>query len=198
MPIPSPPPELALAMPTIDGNTGWWSTVRCLASPHVNERPLAEVSAIVVHNISLPPGLFGGNYIDDLFMGRLDPQAHPYFAQISHLRVSAHACIFRDGSVTQYVPVHQRAWHAGVSRLDGVEGCNDFSIGIELEGDDFSAFTDAQYRSLSRLIVAAQAVYPQITTQRIVGHSDIAPGRKTDPGPFFDWQRLLALLEHPR
>jgi AmpD protein len=133
-------------------------------------------------------------YIDDLFLGRLDPAAHPYFETIAGLRVSAHACIFRDGAVTQYVPFDRRAWHAGVSSYAGRERCNDYSIGVELEGSDNLPFTDGQYASLAGLAQALLRRYPAITPQRIAGHSDIAPGRKTDPGPCFDWTRLHGSL----
>lgn len=175
-------------------DTGLWSGATYLASPYCDARPLAEVSLLVVHNISLPPGEFGGSHIDDLFLGRLDASAHPYFAGIAQLRVSAHACIFRDGRVTQYVPTTLRAWHAGQSCFAGRTHCNDFSIGIELEGTDELPFSDAQYQSLAALSAAALRSYPAITPERIVGHSDIAPGRKTDPGPGFDWPRFRALL----
>lgn len=178
----------------LDTATGLWSNAGQLASPHCDARPTDEVSLLVIHNISLPPGEFGGGYIDDLFLGRLDARAHPYFADIAHLKVSAHACIFRDGRVTQYVPTTQRAWHAGESSHEGRNRCNDFSIGIELEGTDDEPFTDAQYDSLVALTRAVLKVYLKITPKRIVGHSNIAPGRKTDPGPHFDWLRLRAAL----
>jgi len=147
---------------------------------------------IVIHGISLPPGEFGGAWIDDLFLGRLDQAAHPYFAEIAHVRVSAHLLIRRDGSVTQYVPFHLRAWHAGVSSFDGRAGCNDFSIGIELEGTDDVPYAEAQYLNLARVIAALQQAYPSL--RAIAGHEDIAPGRKTDPGASFDWARLGVLL----
>lgn len=178
----------------LDTATGLWSNATQLASPHCDARPANEVSLLVVHNISLPPGEFGGAYIDDLFLGRLDVSAHPYFAAIAHLKVSAHACIFRDGRVTQYVPTTLRAWHAGESSFDGRARCNDFSIGIELEGTDELPFSDAQYDTLAAMARAALHVYPQLTAKRIVGHSNIAPGRKTDPGPCFDWLRFRASL----
>lgn len=164
---------------------------RFLPSPNHDARPRRErVSLLVVHAISLPPGEFGGPWIDRLFANRLDPQAHPYFETIRHLKVSAHACIFRDGSVTQYVPLNRRAWHAGVSRFDGRERCNDFSVGVELEGCDDRPFTDAQYATLARIARILMRRFPAILPSRIVGHSDIAPGRKTDPGPHFDWVRF--------
>jgi len=165
-------------------------------SANWDERPGdAPVDLLVIHNISLPPGEFGGPWIDDLFMNRLDPQAHPYFQEIAGLRVSAHLLIRRDGRLIQYVPLDRRAWHAGESNFCGRERCNDYSIGIELEGSDDQPFTDAQYATLIRATQAIQQHFPQITGARITGHSDIAPGRKTDPGPCFDWPRYLAALE---
>jgi AmpD protein len=159
-------------------------------SPHCNERPAGEkVSLVVIHSISLPPGQFGGPWIDDLFMGRLDPEAHPYFAGIADMKVSAHYLIRRDGEVIQYVPCEMRAWHAGVSRWKDREGCNDFSIGIELEGADDVPFAEPQYESLARLARELQSRYGNLD---FAGHSDIAPGRKTDPGPWFDWARFRA------
>lgn len=178
----------------LDAATGRWTAAAQIASPHCDARPCDEISLLVVHNISLPPGEFGHRYIDDLFLGQLDPDAHPYFAAIAHLRVSAHACVFRDGRITQYVPTTLRAWHAGESQFEGRSRCNDFSIGIELEGTDDTPFTDAQYRTLTALSQAAILAYPMITPSRIVGHSDIAPGRKTDPGPCFDWLRFRSTL----
>lgn len=178
----------------LDTATGLWSNAEQLHSPHHDARPTDEVSLLVIHNISLPPGEFGGGYIDDLFLGRLDANAHPYFADIAHLRVSAHACVFRDGRVTQYVPTTQRAWHAGESEFEGRRRCNDFSIGIELEGTDDEPFTDAQYDTLIAMTQAVLKVYLKITPKRIVGHSNIAPGRKTDPGPHFDWLRYRSGL----
>lgn len=163
-----------------------------MASPHFDERPEGEkVSLLVIHNISLPPGEFGGPWIDDLFLGRLDPDADPFFREIEGLRVSSHFLIRRDGEVVQFVSTTRRAWHAGVSRWRGRERCNDFSIGVELEGLDDAPFDDAQYRSLIRLIPALRERHP---LRDIAAHSDIAPGRKTDPGPHFDWPRLLGEL----
>lgn len=165
-------------------------------SPNCDERPDAgDISLLVVHAISLPPGQFGGPYIDDLFLNRLDPGAHPYFAGMGGRRVSAHACIFRDGRVTQYVPFRLRAWHAGESRYDGRSRCNDFSIGVELEGCDAEPFKEPQYLALAGLVRALLRAYPAITPARIAGHSDIAPQRKTDPGPHFDWARLRRDLQ---
>jgi AmpD protein len=161
-------------------------------SPHYDERPDdAAIDLIVVHNISLPPGEFGGKWIDDLFLGRLDPEAHPYFRDIAAMRVSSHFLIRRDGSLIQYVPCELRAWHAGVSSWKGRERCNDFSLGIELEGTDEILFEDAQYQTLAGLTHALFDRYGRID---IAGHSDIAPGRKTDPGPFFDWDRYRAAV----
>jgi len=152
------------------------------------------VSLIVVHAISLPPGEFGGTAIVDLFTNRLDPDAHPYFAQLDGLRVSAHFLLRRDGETAQFVSCKRRAWHAGPSLWQGRARCNDFSVGIELEGSDDLPFDDRQYRRLSVLLTTLRAHYP---IQAIVGHSDIAPGRKTDPGPCFDWRRLDATGQWP-
>jgi len=169
---------------------------RQLESPHCDARPDADdISLLVIHGISLPPGEFGGPWIDALFLGQLDPHAHPYFEEIRGLRVSAHCCIARDGVLTQYVPFDRRAWHAGVSQWQGRERCNDFSIGIELEGCDTLAYTDAQYQQLTQLARALLHHYPRLHPTGIVGHSDIAPGRKTDPGPAFDWARFRTTLE---
>lgn len=170
-------------------------SARQLASPNFSLRPDNEhISLLVIHNISLPPGEFGGPYIDDLFCNRLDCNAHPYFDDLRDLKVSSHLLINRAGQVTQYVPFHLKAHHAGVSSFAGREQCNDFSIGIELEGIDDQAFTAEQYVSLGQVTRQLMLAYPDITPDRITGHSDIAPGRKTDPGPCFDWQRYRALL----
>ena len=169
---------------------GWLEGVRRSPSPNFNQRPDGcDIDLLVIHNISLPPGEFGGPWIDDLFHNRLDPDAHPYFAEIHALEVSAHALIRRDGSIVQYVSFDKRAWHAGQSVFDGCENCNDYAIGIELEGTDELPFTDAQYQALAELTQSIRETYPAITAERIAGHSDIAPGRKTDPGPAFDWRR---------
>ncbi len=158
-----------------------------IPSPNQDERPAGmAVELLVIHNISLPPGVFGGDAVIDLFLNRLDPRAHPYYETIAGLRVSAHFFIRRDGALLQFVPCTRRAWHAGQSSWRGRERCNDFSVGIELEGTDDLAFSDAQYERLAALATALYARYP-ITAS--VGHSDIAPGRKTDPGPAFDWPR---------
>lgn len=166
-----------------------------LPSPNVDDRPAGcAVELLVIHSISLPPGRFGGPYIEDLFLNRLDPALDPYFAQIADLRVSAHLLVRRDGSAVQFAALDRRAWHAGVSTFCGRERCNDFSVGIELEGDDTTPFTAAQYRTLADLSARVLALCPAIDDNRIVGHADIAPGRKTDPGPRFDWARYRALL----
>ncbi|WP_435947210.1 1,6-anhydro-N-acetylmuramyl-L-alanine amidase AmpD [Dryocola sp. BD586] len=174
---------------------GWLAGVKHVPSPHFDCRPEDETpSLLVVHNISLPPGEFGGPWIDALFTGRLDPDAHPYFADIAHLRVSAHCLIRRDGEIVQYVPFDKRAWHAGVSVYQGRERCNDFSIGIELEGTDTLPYTDEQYQQLASLTCLLIKQYPSIA-QHMTGHCDIAPVRKTDPGPSFDWARFRQSLE---
>ena len=173
---------------------GWLTGCRQLRSPHCNARPQGEVSLLVVHGISLPPGEFGGPWIDDLFMGRLDPAAHPYFATIAGLQVSAHCLIRRDGEIVQYVPFSERAWHAGVSAFHGRSACNDFSIGIEMEGTDDGGYTEAQYQQLAALAQRLMQAYPEITPDRIVGHADLAPGRTPDPGAAFDWSGWRARL----
>lgn len=173
---------------------GWLSEAKKIASPYCDARPEQEkVSLLVVHNISLPPGEFGGSYITDLFLGRLDGSAHPYFSSIYKLKVSAHCLIQRDGAIIQYVSFNDRAWHAGVSQFKDREKCNDFSIGIELEGTDAIPYTDAQYQQLSELTKVITNTYPDIC-ENIVGHCDIAPGRKTDPGDIFDWRYFRSLL----
>jgi AmpD protein len=178
----------------IDPRTGWCASARHCPSPNFNARPSGEVSLLVIHNISLPPGQFGTGEVENLFLNRLDPQGHPYFAGIAHLQVSAHFLIERDGSLTQFVSCNERAWHAGLSCFAGREQCNDFSLGIELEGTDELPYSDAQYATLHRLSSELMRVYPGITRERICGHSDIAPGRKSDPGPAFDWRRYLDAL----
>lgn len=183
-----------MSIARLDIDQGWLQPCRQLISPHHNARPGGEISLLVIHGISLPPGEFGGPWIDDLFLGRLDPTAHPYFAEIATLQVSAHCLIRRDGELAQYVPFDERAWHAGASEFAGRSACNDFSIGIELEGTDESGYTEAQYLALAELTQTLQRHYPDITPERIVGHFDIAPGRKTDPGPSFDWAYYRSLL----
>jgi AmpD protein len=166
-----------------------------LPSPNMDDRPEdAEINLLVIHSISLPPGEYGGSSIEQLFTNSLQADAHPYFQQIHQLEVSAHVLIKRDGSLVQFVPFNKRAWHAGESCYQGHERCNDFSIGIELEGTDTGPFEDSQYATLVELVKSLCKHYPLITTQRIAGHSDIAPGRKTDPGSGFDWDKLSALL----
>lgn len=170
--------------------TGLMQGVDYKASPNCDDRPSgAEVDLLVIHGISLPPGQFGGPYIDDLFLNRLDPTAHPYFESIHKLTVSAHFLIRRNGEITQFVPLHKRAWHAGVSEFCGRQRCNDFSIGIELEGTDDTPYENIQYVRLVELTRALQRAYPRISDANIVGHCDIAPGRKTDPGVAFDWAK---------
>lgn len=175
----------------IDAVNGQLPAARQLPSPNQDARPQPDdVDLLILHGISLPPGQFGGRWIEDLFLNRLQPTADPYFAAIHRLRVSAHLLVRRDGSLIQFVPFHRRAWHAGASCWQGRERCNDYSIGIELEGTDDTPYDARQYRALQRLLPAIRAAYPGITPERVVGHSDVAPGRKTDPGPAFDWQRL--------
>jgi AmpD protein len=171
--------------------TGMLEGVRQVFSPHCDARP-AGVTAdlIVIHGISLPPGEFGGPWVERLFTGNLPRDVHPYFAQIHGMRVSSHLLVRRDGELVQFVPFHLRAWHAGVSEYAGRSACNDFSIGIELEGEDQTPYEPAQYVAAATAIRALLAAYPSLSPQRIAGHSDIAPGRKTDPGPAFDWNAL--------
>jgi N-acetyl-anhydromuramoyl-L-alanine amidase len=185
-----PPPPLH-----IDHATGLLAGARQVLSPHFDARPAGVLpELLVVHGISLPPGVFGGPWIDRLFTATLPADAHPYFREIASQRVSAHALIRRDGQVVQYVPFGERAWHAGQSAYRGRTACNDFSIGVELEGTDDTPYTDAQYQALAALTVALLAAYPSLSAQAIAGHSEVAPGRKTDPGPAFDWARLRKLL----
>lgn len=171
---------------------GWCGQALQIASPNRDPRPPGtEIGLLVIHNISLPPGQFGGERICELFTNRLDCDAHPYFDQLRALRVSAHFLIRRDGVVVQFVSANERAWHAGVSSFGGRPQCNDYSIGIELEGTDFEPFAEPQYVALAALTGALQARYPLLD---VVGHAHIAPGRKTDPGPFFDWQHYRRAL----
>ncbi len=179
----------------IDSETGWLEGVRRLDSPNCDERPPGcEPELIVIHGISLPPGEFGGAGIDELFSNALDPNEHPYYREVCHLRVSSHALISRRGELTQYVSFARRAWHAGESNYCGRKACNDFSVGIELEGTDDSDYEAVQYERLAQLVRALRQTYASLSEAEIVGHSDIAPGRKTDPGPCFDWRALEALL----
>jgi len=179
----------------IDITSGLVNEARQQPSPNYDLRPDKEdIALIVIHGISLPPGKFGDDYIDQLFCNKLNPDKHPYFKDIAKLKVSSHLLVRRDGEVVQYVPFQKRAWHAGVSHYKDRDNCNDFSIGIEMEGDDETPYTDIQYQVLSKLIKNLIKTYPLLNTKTIAGHSDIAPGRKTDPGEAFDWERLKKLL----
>lgn len=178
-----------------DDHTGLVEGASICPSPNQDNRPQGQaIDCIIIHAISLPPGEYGGPYIDHLFTNQLDPHAHPYFNAIHGLRVSSHVLIRRDGQITQYVPFHKRAWHAGESSLAGQTQCNDFSIGIELEGSEEAPFTEAQYLSLIALCSCLIRVYPGIQPERVVGHEHVSPGRKRDPGPYFDWARLKSEL----
>lgn len=173
----------------------WLTEINHIPSPNFNSRPNAEdISLCVIHCISLPPQQFGGDYIDQLFCNCLNPDAHPYFKDIYQLKVSAHLLIRRDGEIVQYVAFNQRAWHAGLSNYHGRENCNDFSIGIELEGTETIPYTAEQYQQLAKVIKLLLQHYPTLSKQHITGHSDIAPQRKTDPGESFQWPELLRLL----
>ncbi len=179
----------------VDPASGLMLGATQIASPNCDARPMGvETDLIVVHGISLPPGEFGGPWIDRLFTNTLPADTHPYFAEVAGLRVSSHLMISRDGAITQYVRFTERAWHAGRSSFNGRPECNDFSIGIELEGTDTLAYEPAQYRTLATAIGALCMAYPRLSTERVVGHSDIAPGRKTDPGPAFDWPHARSLI----
>ncbi len=170
--------------------------VRQVESPNHDARPVGvECDLIVVHGISLPPGTFGGPWIDYLFTNALPADAHPYFATISDRKVSSHLLVRRDGEITQYVNFKDRAWHAGQSTYAGREACNDYSIGVELEGADTTPYADVQYPVLANIVAALCRAYPALSPAQLVGHSDIAPGRKTDPGPAFDWSRARRLIE---
>jgi AmpD protein len=183
-----------------DMNNGWLQGVRRVPSVNFNDRPEnMPVDLLVIHNISLPPGEFSADdlscsYIDDLFCNQLDVYAHPAFVSLQSLRVSSHFLISRQGVVTQYVPLTKRAWHAGISQWQGRENCNDYSVGIELEGTDNTPYTDHQYAVLTQLTQMLIQQYPAITSERIVGHCDVAPDRKTDPGVAFDWGRYRSSL----
>ena len=178
----------------LDGS--WPEGLESHPSAFFNARPLnTEINLLVIHCISLPEGEYGHPYIQQLFTGTLDVKAHPSFESLEGLKVSAHLVITRSGKIMQFVPFDQRSWHAGVSSFQGRENCNDYSIGIELEGTDKDVFTDSQYVALNQVIALIQAKYPGITRDRIVGHSDIAPGRKADPGVGFDWKRVMAKWE---
>jgi N-acetyl-anhydromuramoyl-L-alanine amidase len=179
----------------VDPKSGLMRDVRQIASPNHDARPAGvEADLIVVHGISLPPGEFGGPWIDRLFTNSLPADEHPYFAEVSSLCVSSHVVVARDGAVTQYVGFTERAWHAGKSIYQGREACNDFSVGVELEGTDTQPYEPAQYVALAEVVAALCAAYPRLSPDRVVGHSDIAPGRKTDPGPAFDWPRARRLI----
>ncbi|MGL6222424.1 MAG: 1,6-anhydro-N-acetylmuramyl-L-alanine amidase AmpD [Steroidobacteraceae bacterium] len=190
------PANAAAADFTLDTGRGLLDWARQVPSPNCDDRP-AGVAAdlIVVHGISLPPGEFDGPWIDLLFTNALPRDSHPYFATVADLRVSAHLLVRRTGEVVQYVPFHRRAWHAGTSSWQGRERCNDYSIGIELEGTDHSPYESAQYAMLARVIAVLCRSYPDLAPGRIVGHSDVAPGRKSDPGLSFDWPRLRSLVQ---
>ncbi len=183
-------------MTTLAEQDGWLASATICVSPNFNQRPPGtEISLLVIHNISLPPGQFGAGHIQEFFCNKLDVSKHPYFETIQSLEVSSHLLIDRGGAVVQFVSLFDRAWHAGRSVFEGCEECNDFSLGIELEGDDNTPYTAEQYQSLAAVTRELQQRFPAITRERITGHSDIAPGRKTDPGPAFDWARYLGKLD---
>ena len=174
---------------------GWLDDVSHVVSPNYNLRPCdVSISLLVVHGISLPPGEFGGGCIQAFFQNRLDRHAHPYFAEIADVQVSAHCLIERDGTLVQFVPFDKRGWHPGHSSFQQQVDCNNYSIGVELEGCDDVPYTESQYQKLAELSVCLMAYYPELTTERICGHCDVAPGRKTDPGPSFDWALLRKLI----
>jgi N-acetyl-anhydromuramoyl-L-alanine amidase len=180
---------------TINTQKGLLTEATFYPSPHQDDRPLeSAIDMIVIHGISLPPGEFGSSAILEFFGGKLDPTAHPYFAEIAHLQVSAHLLVRRDGEIIQFVPFTKRAWHAGESSFQGKTRCNDFSIGIELEGTDHFPYDKRQYQQLSNVIKLLMKAYPAITPARIVGHETVAPQRKTDPGPAFDWLYLKGMM----
>lgn len=175
---------------------GWLKQHKQIHSPHFSKRPDSQdISLLVIHYISLPPEEFGGDFIDQFFAGKLDPSLHPYFEEIKDLKVSAHCLINRQGEITQYVSFDDMAWHAGVSCFEGREKCNEFSIGIELEGSNNQPFTEMQYHTLAKLTRQLMKNYPLITSDRIAGHNQIAPERKIDPGQYFDWEYYYQLLE---
>lgn len=180
--------------PHIDGGH-WLAGALARPSPNCNDRPREDdIGLVVIHGITVPPGRFGTGLVEALFLNTLDLTLHPALADLEGVRVSAHLFIDRGGALTQFVPFHRRAWHAGVSSFGGRENCNDFAIGIELEGIDDSPYEDAQYERLTGVLRALFLRYPQLSPSRVVGHAEIAPGRKTDPGPAFDWQRLIAAI----
>ena len=172
------------------------SSARFVSSPNFDERPDGQdINLLTIHNISLPPGQFGGSFIEDLFMNRLNPHDHPYFKSIYHLKVSAHLLVLRDGCLIQFVPFDKRAWHAGVSSFRSQSRCNDFSIGIELEGSDDIDYTEQQYQQLTNITAVLMSSYPSLSVDRICGHEHIAPGRKSDPGQAFDWRYFFHKLK---
>lgn len=176
---------------TVDGDSGLIHPALQCPSPNQDSRPgTADPCLIILHGISLPPGEYGGPYIEQLFTNTLNKDEHPYFAEIHQLKVSAHLLVRRDGTVIQYVPFNRRAWHAGESRFRGAPRCNDYSVGIELEGDDMQRYDERQYPVLGGIVVALMKSYPNLNIGSIAGHCDVASGRKTDPGPAFDWLRL--------
>lgn len=180
-------------MLSIDTESGLFREARQVPSPNCDERPDdCAPELIIIHGISLPPGEFGGGSIDAFFTNCLDPAEHPYFCEIADQRVSSHLLIQRMGELVQYVPITMRAWHAGESCYDGRDRCNDFSIGIELEGLDELEYTTSQYDTLNETIAVLRRAYPSLRKASVVGHSDVSPGRKTDPGPAFDWTRVVA------
>jgi AmpD protein len=180
---------------TVNPVDGLITPARLCRSPNRDDRPAGvTLDAIILHGISLPPGNFGGSEIEDLFLNRLDWDAHPYFAEIRAMEVSAHLLIRRDGELVQFVPFTERAWHAGASFFRGRARCNDFSIGIELEGEDETAYDDRQYAVLPGVLQALCSAYPNLSPRELAGHCDVAPGRKSDPGPAFDWLRLYDAL----
>jgi len=182
----------------INVKSGLIEGITQIPSDNCNARPLnSTIRLIVIHNISLPAGEFGGPYISQLFTNQLQKDSHPGFADIYQLKVSAHLLIRRDGEVIQYVPFHRRAWHAGVSEYQGEDDCNNFSIGIELEGTDNTPYEEQQYTKLAEIIINLRQCYPNIAKDAITGHSDIAPTRKTDPGPAFDRGKIWALILQP-
>jgi AmpD protein len=179
----------------VDLETGLMRGAKQIASPNYDARPAGvEADLIVIHGISLPPGEFGGPWIERLFTNALPAESHPYFAEVAPLRVSSHLVVQRDGRLTQYVSFADRAWHAGQSNYQGRAACNDFSVGVELEGTDTLPYEATQYEALAEVVAALCAAYPRLSADRLVGHSDIAPGRKTDPGPAFDWPRARRLI----
>jgi len=188
-------PSNSIARLDLNPASGLLGRARQVASPNCDDRPAGVApELILIHGISLPPGEFGGPWVDRLFANGLPRDEHPFFAGIADLRVSAHVLIRRDGEIVQYVPFHRRAWHAGESSWEGRPRCNDFSIGIELEGTDTTRYESAQYAMLARLVAELCRAYPTLSADRVVGHSDVAPGRKSDPGPAFDWPLLRALV----